>query len=170
MSTYPTIYAGQRITAALLASMLPLEAVKTGSTSRASTTTVSADPELQLTVAAGADYVGHFYFRISGDPAGDMDVKFTTPGGGSDSGSWGGYHLNAGSADGGTGTTVRHALNAEITLSTPSAGTAQVVTGDFRLTIGATGGTFSIDWAQNVSNATGSVMERDSFITLKRVS
>lgn len=170
MSTYPTLYAGQRFTAAVATSMLEDIAAKTASTSRASTTTVTADPELQFTVVANADYVGLFYFRISGDSAADMDVKFTTPGGGSDSGSWGGFHLISTAADGGTGTTIRHALNAEITLSTPSTGTAQIIEGSFRLTIGGTGGTFSIDWAQNASTATAAVMERDSWVSLKRIA
>lgn len=168
MSVYPTLLSGQKITTTLMESMLPQVAIKTASTTRTSTTAISADPELQLPVVAGAEYVGEFYFRISGNSAGDMDVQFTTPAGAT--GSWAGYRLVAASVDGGTGTTVRAALNAEISLSTPSTGTAQVVEGQFRITMGGTSGTLSIDWAQGTSNATGSVMEADSFIKMRRVA
>lgn len=168
---WPEILAGQKITGTLLNNMMPVTAIKTASTSRASTTTISADPELQLSVEAGAEYVGEFYFRISGVAAGDMDLQFTTPAGAT--GSWGGTRLTAPAADDGTGgarTSVRAALNAEISLSTPSTTTAQVVNGQFRITMGGTSGTLSIDWAQGTSNATASVMEADSWIRLKRVA
>jgi hypothetical protein len=165
---WPEILSGQRITGTLLTNLMPVTAIKTASTSRTSTTTITADPELQLSVEAGAEYVGEFYFRISGNSAGDMDVQWTTPAGAT--GSWNGYRLLAASADGGTGTTVRAALNAEISLSTPSPTTAQAVTGTFRITMGGTSGTLSIDWAQGTSNATATVMESDSYIKMRRVA
>lgn len=167
---YPTILAGQKITTTLLESMQTVYAIKTASTSRASTTTVTADPELQFTVVAGAEYVGEFYFRISGDAAADMDVQFTTPAGAT--GSWGSTGQLAGTSatDADTRTSIRRALNAEIQQSTPTTGTAQINEGHFRITMGGTGGTFSIDWAQTVSNATATVMEADSWVSLTRVA
>ncbi|MGW0943649.1 hypothetical protein ACWD4O_14035 [Streptomyces sp. NPDC002623] len=81
MPQYPIILAGETVTAELLMSMLPLHAAKSVPTPRPSTTTVTADPELQLQVEANAEYLFEFYFRISGDPAADMDIKFTVPSG-----------------------------------------------------------------------------------------
>src|SRR5262245_1092905 len=56
MATYPSILAGQRITAALLISMLPQTAYKVSNTDRTATTTFADDPDLSLPVVAGAVY------------------------------------------------------------------------------------------------------------------
>jgi hypothetical protein len=53
---YPVYPAGRRITASLLQAAIPLEAMKAADTDRASTTTVTADPELVLALAASAEY------------------------------------------------------------------------------------------------------------------
>ena len=54
---YPAISAGTTLTAALLSSMLPTVAWKTGDTSRSSTTTVADDPDLSITVSAAGTYI-----------------------------------------------------------------------------------------------------------------
>lgn len=167
---WPEILAGQKITGTLLNNMMPVTAIKTASTSRASTTTISADPELQFTVEAGAEYVGEYYFRISGDPNAFMDAQWTTPAGATGSWEGTGRLLGTATTDGGTRTSVRMALNAEIRLATVSTGSAQTVGGAFRITMGGTSGTVSIDWAQGVSNATATVMEADSWIKVRRVA
>lgn len=167
---WPEVLAGQAITGTLLTNLMPVTAIKTASTSRASTTAISADPELQFTVEAGAEYVGEFYFRISGVSTAFMDAQWTTPAGAT--GSWESTGRLAGTetSDAGVRTSVRMALNAEIRLATVSTTSAQTVGGTFRITMGGTGGTVSIDWAQGVSNATGTVMEADSWIKVRRVA
>lgn len=167
-NVYPTILAGQRITTALLESMLPVTAIKTASTSRASTTTVSADPELQFSVVAGAEYVFYGYIRYSGVDTSDIDVQFTAPTGAT--GSWSGNMLINGQIDGGTHSGIRVAFNAERTWATPSTSAAQTCLIRGRLTMGGTAGTFSMDWAQNISGATATVVEADSWIRLDRVA
>lgn len=170
MSVYPVILAGSKITTDMIESLQVQTAIKTAATSRISTTVIVADPELQFAVEAGAEYIGDFYFRISGAAAADMDLQFTTPAGAS--GSWASTGRLAGTAiaDTDARTSVRNAINAEIQLSTPSTSTAQGVQGAYRITMGGTAGTFSIDWAQTVSTATNTVMEADSWITLRRVA
>jgi hypothetical protein len=170
MAVYPTVYAGMRATADLLSSMLPLHAAKASSTSRASTTTISADPDLQLPVEANAQYLIHFYFRISGVAAADMDIQFTTPAGCTGSYSVTGRLAPASAADTDARTSVRLSFNVETQYPTPSTAIAQVSHGAGRLITGAAAGTFSIDWAQTVSSTTASVMESDSWLMLKRIA
>jgi hypothetical protein len=57
MTVYPNPLAGQKATAARLAAMLPLIVVKATDTSRNTTVTPTADPELSLAVEANATYV-----------------------------------------------------------------------------------------------------------------
>ncbi|OQR64785.1 hypothetical protein B6E66_07445 [Streptomyces maremycinicus] len=169
MSQWPQIYAGDFLDADLMMSMLPLDARKTVSTSRASNIVVAADPELVLTVAANAEYRIEFYFRISGDPAADMDIKFTVPSGATGSYTVTGRLAGTSTADSDARTSTRIAFGVETQFSTPSTAAAQANHGAGRL-ITTTGGTFSIDWAQTVSNATASVMEADSWISLRRIA
>ena len=168
MATYPSLFAGQRITAALLTSMQPLHAAKTATTDRTSTTTITADPELQIAVAASAEYIFTFYLRISGTTAGDMDMKVTTPSGGS--GSFSMTRLVAASGlDSGTRSSTRIAMNATTEFSPVSQSANQVIEGSGRLYT-SSAGTFSIDWAQHTSSAVTTSMHADSWIQLRRIS
>ncbi|MFH8805471.1 hypothetical protein ACH4F6_39020 [Streptomyces sp. NPDC017936] len=170
MAVWPNLYAGQRATADLLTSMLPLHAAKTASTSRASTTTISADPDLQLPVVANAQYLLHFYFRISGLPTADMDIQFTTPAGCTGSYAVTGRLAGASAADTDARTSTRIAWNVETLYATPSTTAAQVNHGAGRLITGPTAGTLSVDWAQNISSTTASIMEADSWLELRRIA
>lgn len=170
MTVYPTILAGQRLSADLLTSMLPLHAAKTSSTSRSSTTTVTADPDLQLSLAANAEYRLIGYFRISGDPAADMDIQFTVPSGTTGSYTVTGRLAGASAADTDTRTSTRIAFGVETQFSTPSTATPQANHIVGRIITSSTAGTFSVDWAQTVSNATATVMASDSWIELRRIA
>ncbi|MGW0942896.1 hypothetical protein ACWD4O_10140 [Streptomyces sp. NPDC002623] len=170
MAVWPNLYAGQRATADLLTSMLPLHAAKPALTSRASTIAISPDPDLQLAVEANADYLLHFFFRISGLAAADMDIQFTTPAG--STGSYGvtGRLAGASATDGDLRTSTRISYNVETQYSTPSTAAAQISHGAGRLITAANAGIFSVDWAQTVSNATASVFEADSWMELRRIA
>lgn len=168
MSVYPNLLAGQRITAELLESMQPLWVGKTVTTDRASTTTISADPELVLPVEANAEYVFEFYWRVSGITAGGIDIQITTPTGAT--GSYSCNRLAADQADTGTRTSTRLLFNVETEFSTPSTSAHQVIEGSGRVITGGTAGNLSIDWAQNASNATATSMTSDSWIQLTRVA
>jgi hypothetical protein len=169
MSQWPQIFAGDLLDADLLMSMVPLDARKTVSTSRASNIVVAADPELVLTVAANAEYRIEFYLRISGDPAADMDIKVTVPSGATGSYTVTGRLAGTSVADSDARTSTRIAFGVETQFSTPSTAAAQANHGAGRL-ITTNGGTVSIDWAQTVSNATATVMEADSWISLRRIA
>lgn len=173
MSTYPTLYAGQRFTAGVATSMLPLYATKSTTTERASTTTVTADPELVLAVEASAEYEFSYYLRVSGNTTAKIDIQVTTPAGAT--GSYSSTRLTtSATADSGDATEVRTStrvvFNVETTYNTISTTAHQVIEGTGRLIMSTTAGNFSIDWAQNVSNAVLTAMHSDSYIKLTRVA
>lgn len=168
MSQYPQILAGQTVTAELLMSMLPLDAAKTVSTSRASNATATADPELQVQVEANAEYEFTAFIRYSGGTTGDLKCGFTGPSG--SSGSWGARTMS---------TTATVATDSSDAIRTPLGSTksigcisttaGQTFTAKGRLITSGSAGTFSFDWAQDVSNATATVIESDSYFTLRRI-
>lgn len=170
MSQYPTILAGMRLTADLVKAMLPLNVAKTASTSRASTTSVTADPELQVAVEANAEYFFHAYIRYSGANAVGIVLGFTGPTG--STGSWGARTINSGlptpAADS-PSSAVRSPVGTPKTFETISTTSAQVIHPVGRLITGANAGTFSVDWAQEASNATPAVVEADSAVMLWRI-
>ncbi|MFD5425204.1 hypothetical protein [Streptomyces sp. NPDC127084] len=166
---YPTIPAGGRVTAALLTSMLPLTAAKTGTTARASTTTATADPELQVSVEANAEYKFSAYIRYSGDTAGDLKCTFTGPSG--SSGSWGARTMDtAATTSTGNSQAVRTPLGTVKSIGCISTSVPQTFNVEGRLITGASAGTFSFDWAQDTSNATGTGIEADSCFILHRIA
>ncbi|WP_425244858.1 hypothetical protein [Streptomyces sp. NEAU-NA10] len=169
MSQYPQIFAGDLLDADLLMSMLPIQARKSVSTPRASTTTATADPELQAQVAANAEYGFAAYIRYSGDQTGDFKCAFTGPSG--SSGSWGARTMSTGatlatdSSD-----AIRTPIGATKSIGNISTTAGQTINVQGRLITSSTAGTFSFDWAQNVSNATATVVEADSYFILWRLA
>lgn len=180
---YPTPLAGQRITASLLRSMQPQVARKTSDTSRAATTATTADPHLQFTVVAGAVYVWWGWIKYDAATGGDLVLAFEAPSG--SLGEWGGH---------GPGSVVISS-SATPTLQTDSvttqgymlriesndvtqlrtygglgAGTALTIPINGMLRVGASGGTWALDWAQSVSNATPTTLYTDSYICLQRIA
>lgn len=79
MSTWPPIAAGQRVTAALLTSMLPQTVVKQAHTDRASTIIFSADPELTAPLEADAIYRVEFDLIAGAVTAGDIQTRWSLP-------------------------------------------------------------------------------------------
>jgi len=169
VSQFPQIFAGDLLDADLLMSMLPISARKSVSTSRASTTTATADPELQVQTAANAEYGFAAYIRYSGGQTGDFKCTFTGPSG--SSGSWGARTMS---------TTAAAATDASDAIRTPlgttkaigniSTTAGQIINVQGRLITSSTAGTFSFDWAQNTSDATATLVEADSFFILWRMA
>lgn len=181
--SYPTLAGGQRITAALLRSMLPQTARKTADTSKTADATTAADPHLQFTVEANAVYIWNAMIVYDGHIDGDLNVDFTAPSGAA--GEWGGM---------GAGRPVTGA-SATPTLRIDTAGVSgymvRTETSDVSsarsygclgvgttlslllsgvLRVGSTGGTFSLDWAQQASHATATTLYTDSYMWLQRTA
>jgi hypothetical protein len=180
---YPTPLAGQRITAALLRSMQPQVIRKTADTSRAATTTNVADPHLQFSAEANAVYVWNGWVKYDGAAAADLVITFSAPPG--SLGEWAGH---------GVGITVIGSTNTptlEVDTSRPNGYMLRTETNDVTqyrtygclgvgaalsvfiagtLRVGATAGTWSLDWSQSTSSATATTLYTDSYISLQRIA
>lgn len=182
---YPTFLAGQRLTAALLTSSQPLVARKTSDTSRSATTTTTADPHLQFDVLANAVYVMDGWIKYDGPAAGDLNIDWTAPTGAL--GEWMG--LGAGASPVVSANTTPalisdsqssrgYLIRTETTDVTSARSYGCIGTGGTQLSVafwgvlrvGATAGTYSLDWAQLVSDATALTLYTDSWLRLQRVA
>lgn len=173
---YPTVRAGQKVTGELLDAMLPKTVRKTADTSRTSTT-VSADPELQITVEANAVYImeGTLYVTCTDvtDPeTDDINIDWTVPSG--SDGTWGAIspEVNAVATD---GTAVRIvgtaiASSRSLGIGSTSASAPAVISLSGTLIVGSTAGTYSLDWAVFTGTAGPVVVYQDSFIKLTRIA
>ncbi|MDG4535336.1 hypothetical protein [Streptomyces sp. AV19] len=168
---YPTFLAGQRLTAALLASAQPMVVRKTADTSRASTATPTADPHLTFSVEANAVYVWHGFIKYFADPTPDLQVNFTAP-----TGSLGEWHQIAAGSGTTTGTTAGYSVRMDsndVTSGRNFYGTSDtdmgaVIHGTLR--VGSTAGTFALQWAQASSSATATILYTDSYIWMQRIA
>ena len=144
---------------------IPLVAYKAADTSRAGTvTTVAADPDLTVTLAANATYDIDMDLIYEGGTQGSADLKFTwtVP----------------------TGTTMRYVL---VNTSTSGTCTPAGATESTTVTAGTNGaanfrgvhiggtvfasttaGSLTLNWATNTSNATNTIMHTGSRMTLQR--
>jgi hypothetical protein len=167
---YPTFLSGQTLTADLLVAAQPIVVRKQVDTSRASTTTTTADPELTFSVEANAVYTWDGWLKYFADPTPDMVVDFTIPTG--SLGEWSAY--SAGNTTAGStaaGYLIRTDSN-DVSQARNLYGTSDVpltalINGTLR--VGSTSGTFSLDWAQGTSSATASILYTDSWMRLQRI-
>lgn len=169
---YPQWLAGQDITADLLNSMIPKVVRKTADTVRSSTTTVTADPELQITLDANAVYVWDGWIKYDARPTSDLVFDFTAPTGAL--GEWGGH--GAGS-DTGTAGTPGYMLRTEANDiqqsrtyygNTASNPLTLFLYGTIRMS--STSGTFSLDWAPANSVAENTTVYTDSWLRFQRIA
>lgn len=182
---YPNPLAGQRLRASTLRDMLPMTARKTSDTSRTATTTVTADPHLTFDVVANAVYIMDGWIKFDGPAAADLNIDWTAPAGAL--GEW--TAMGAG-----TGTVVSanttpaliadtqssrgYLMRSETTDITAARSFGCLGTGLTPLTalihgtirVGSTAGTYSMDWAQLVSDAGATTLYTDSWLRLVRVA
>ena len=180
--SYPTLSAGQRLTASLMRSMLPQYARKTADTARSATTTQTDDPHLTFTVEANAVYECRGWIKFDGPTAGDIGTGWTLPSGAD--GEWTCYGaglspviafsntgvatLDTQSSRGYTIRTDSIDLAAGRTLGCLGAGTALTASIHALLRTGSNSGTFALKWAQFTSDATATTMYTDSMLCLTR--
>lgn len=169
MSTYPSIAAGQRITASLLTSMLPVFAYKTADESVTSSTALQNDDELFASLPANSTWSMTSYIQTNGANTGTGDIKidFSVPAGATLK------YTSFGT------TTSSPAIQYEATVN--SAGTARAVgtngaSPDMGMamqalvTIGSTAGTVQFRWAQNTSTATATIVRAGSHLKFTRMA
>lgn len=156
-----------------------LTARKTTDTSRTSTTTLANDPQLTFSVAANSTYLIDGFIKYSGP--GDVQLAWALPSGalGEWSGFGNGTSVVSGTAGGGTqqdaSTSWGYTMRTESTDISLGRTYGGITTTPFAvhirgtLRVGATAGTFALQWAQGGSNATASVVYTDSHLRLQKV-
>lgn len=159
--------AGQTLTAAALNALntaitgvTPLIAIKAGNTSRASTSTLAADPELFVALTPSLTYVVDSLLMYDAGATGLFQCYWSVPAGATVVGvPWG------------LSTTVT--ANSEGIIRTVPTGTGMGANGSGNqvsarpaayVVMGATAGNLSLTWAQQVSNATATVLHTGSWI------
>lgn len=175
MAQYPVITAGVKLTADLLASMLPQYVIKTADTTRTSTAALANDPDLVTgTLTAGGVYDVEFHVIFGALQAAGIRTAWSVP-----AGTTGNRRtLGPGSAN----ATEANANTTEMRWSVVPYATAALYTDPRNaaaslthlvekalVTIGATAGPITFQWAQNVSNATGTVVSATSYVTYRQV-
>lgn len=168
---YPQPLAGQKITASLLRSMLPQTVRKTADTSRSATTTFADDDHLTFAAEASAVYtmVGWIKYFASNTP--DIKIQFSVPSG--CLGEWAWIMPGATTlATTTTGYSIRTETN-DVSGSRTGYGTSDStmftpISGLFRMS--STAGNIVLQWAQNTSDATATVMYTDSWLQFQRIA
>ena len=183
MEQYPNPAAGQRITGALLRSMLPQTARNTSDTPRTTTTAAVADTHLIFDVAANGVYAIHGWIKFDGDNAADLKIQLTVPTGAA--GEWtavgtGNNVVGSTAApalqlntQGGTGYLVRmesREINVSTNYGALGAGVGLTLIVYATVRVGSTAGTVSIDWAQASSSATATNLFTDSWLQMFRTA
>ena len=173
MAKYPSIGVGTRVTSTLLNAMLPDIYLKTGTTTRTSTTTLADDPDLIVPVEANGIYLIQFWVKYSGTTTSSALIKtgWSVPSGTS---------FNRQVMGPGSGATDTGADNMSSHWGVHGSATAETyggrgTTGNqlwlmewATVTVGSTAGNVGFQWAQNVSSATGSTVNAGSYARVER--
>ena len=154
-----TFTAGQILTADELNAALPIApAVKSADETVTSSTTLQNDDHLVVSVAANTTYLLEFVFMFNANASGDLKTTFTVPSGttGSlcattDAGSSAGISMTSVPVWDGTGADEQARLWGRIVTS-------------------AAAGTVRLQWAQNASFGTGTILRNGSFLRITRIS
>lgn len=172
MSQYPTIAAGQRVTAALLQSLLPWEIIKPADTQQASTTALVADPDLQFSGLAIGTYTIEGLLLYTGAAIGTADLKAmmsATVGAVSSGPSW--WNLIApttGAANALQDVATPFGTSFAYGTPGPTNNLGGQLKASFQVTTANT--TVALSWAQNTSNATATTIKAGSYLRLKRTA
>lgn len=171
MSLYPTLYAGQRITAGLLSSMLPREAYKRSTQTRTATTTPTDDPDLQIELEGGATYYVEWFIHYAAPSAELIKTAWSVPSGAVGLRSAWGVAQGVVHADPvGDGRWGIHGFTTTCVYGTRSSPTNQsmlIETGQVETT---SAGIVAFQWAQNTSGLTGVQVCAGSYGRAKRIS
>jgi hypothetical protein len=175
VAKYPLLFAGQRLTAGLLAKAQTDNVIKTSDTSRTNAT-FAADPDLQISLEGSATYYIEILLVITAAPSYDIKTQWTLPTGASgnrrvEGPASGATDANADNIDtrwgvhGGT-TPINYGARG-------SAGSPTVVGSQFHVRetgviVTTDPGVLTLDWAQNFSNAAATTVYTRSSISASR--
>lgn len=169
---YPAVTAGQALTADLLQAFAGYEAWKTGTTSRASTVVLAADPDLVVPVAANATYdVEGVLGYTAGGPinsggAGGIDFTLTAPSGSSGGFTATGWQLGTSLSMGifpFTAWGTAHALNGNGATSCSAFISGTLLTG-------STAGSLGLSWCQAGASGTATILLAGCRLRARRIA
>jgi hypothetical protein len=146
---------------------VPLVAVKPADTGRNTTTTPTADPDLQVAVAAGATYQVTATIQYKGGGNGGSDAKFGISAPASSTGFMIVTRQQITSFP--TTTTDWNALGGVSNAGTNGTGNTLPCRIDAVVTTAGTAGNISVIWAQNTSNGTNTTVIANSTLVAQRI-
>lgn len=172
MAKFPSLFAGSKLTASVMQSMIDDYTVKASTSTRTSTATVTPDAELQgIALPLGTHYV-----EFSGVMTGAAGAftggfqcvwNFT----GTASGFRTTLGMSAGSATSSTNTTMRiSSANLNSTGQTYGTFTGNLHLRETAIVTVSVAGNLSIDWAQGASNATSTQLLPGSYVKWKQIA
>lgn len=166
MANAGLIVAGSRILASVMAQIAPQAVIKGADQSLASSTTMQNDNALFAAVIANATYLFLCYLDYEGGTQGSSDLKWqwNVPAGGTL------RYAEIGNNLSGVVQSPSLAGSTVWSAGTSGAGSLRGVLMAGSLIMSSTAGNIQLQWAQNTSNATPTIVHAQSFLALWRIT
>jgi hypothetical protein len=146
---------------------VPLAAVKGSDTSRSSNTTVASDPDLSLAVAANCTYVFSMYLDFEGGTTGASDLKFTWSVPASTTMR---YNIAYSTASPAVSVSNSFTQASIISAATNGATVLQGLHAHGSIVTSSTAGNVVLQWAQNTSSGTATILHTQSHLYAFRIA
>ncbi|MFD8805555.1 hypothetical protein [Streptomyces sp. NPDC059597] len=170
MSYYPAILAGQRITSALLTSLLPQTVNKAAGEDRFATTTLTMDADLQAPLEANAVYHVTMHIHYATTTAAGFQTNWAVPAGATGLRS----SVSAGAASNTYSDTPGnwgvHNFGTAVNHGNRNSSTNQLWLLEEGVINTISAGTVALQWAQVTSNAAATRVGGGSFMLIRRIA
>lgn len=167
MSALFTPLAGQELTAANLAQLIPVTAVKLSDVAQVTSTTLVNDAALFIPVAANAIYEVSMFIIYTQGTVGLLNMGFTGPTAATFD--WTAVGLAASVTGADNGSYVSQARTIADTRMVGGFTTNCTCRIEGRLVTSSTSGTLNFQWAQSVGSATGTTVKKGSFMIARQI-
>lgn len=171
-STYPAILAGQRMSAAVYDSMLPLIAYKTATTNSTSATPAN-DPDLSINLPVNTSWEVEMWVQYAGLLAANISVMWSVPSGASALRQVMGPSSNANNSSADQITMragVHGAATAVVYSCARNNSNEQGFVERGIVNMGSTAGAVALQWGQATANATATQVCAGSIMTARRIA
>lgn len=146
---------------------VPIVVIKPGQTSRASTTSMTNDPDLFLALGSSASYAVNGVIFYDGATAGASDFKFTFTVPSGSNGQYFAPHQNLSGVFAGA---FQSNWTDTVTANTNGVSTIMCVGISGIIQTGGSAGNLRLQWAQNTSNATNTHVDAQSYLVATRIA
>lgn len=174
MAQYPVVGGGTEVNDQFLSDMIDNYVIKNADATPRTNSTIAADPDLTFSVVANAVYAVQFHIRWAGLQAAGLRTSWTVPTGTTGNKDCAGPgSANVVQADANT-TEMRwavHGYSTVVLYTNPrNSVSLQTFCDEYALlSVGSTAGSVTLNWAQNVTNATGTLVVATSYVKYRRV-